>query len=329
MAIYAQEPYVPTTMPAMSILKVVESIPDLSFHGTLEKKNRPAHAPIHSLIDKILPIAAGSENIHSQKKVFENRWEFMHKQSYVPTTMTVSSILQLIKAKFERKDELMDFYLSQARKINIKVYLSKVLDDIPVPPDYSSLDKKERRSFSHCHSLIDKCLPFSAGSPSPDVQLKLLTRRWKFMHKKEFKQSSWKTLKDDIKALPKPKNWLDLSNAQKIHSQHTQKLGSLSALIRKISQSERVEDHIEIMCESLQRMHSSKPKAENFLSAAHLKLFFEYLIPIPKFVKPSPKYDEQYKAVIELVEKLVGDDEPEIVSRFLRSQFLCLRERVT
>ena len=177
-------------MPTKSIVRVIESIPDLPDYGMLEKKNRPAHAPIHSLIDKILPIAAGSENILSQKKIFENRWEFMHKQPYVPTTMTVRSILKLINAKFECKDELMDFYLSQARKINIKLYLSKVLDDIPVPPDYSSLDKEMRRSFSHCHSLIDKCLPFSAGSSSPDVQLKLLTRRWKFMNKKEFKQSS-------------------------------------------------------------------------------------------------------------------------------------------
>ena len=149
------------------------------------------------------------------------------------------------------------------------------------------------------------------------------------MHKQELKHNSWKTIKNDIEALPDSKNWLNLSNAQKIHSQHSQKLQSLSALIRKISQSETVEDHIEIICESLQNMHSSKPKAEKFLSANHLKLFSKNLNPIPKFIKPSQKSNEQYTVVKELVEKLVGDDEPEVISKFLRSQFSCLRERVT
>ena len=77
-------------MTVRSIRKLIESIPVPPDYDTLEKKNRPAHAPVHSLIDKILPIAASSENILSQKKVFENRWEFMHKQPYVPTTMIVS-----------------------------------------------------------------------------------------------------------------------------------------------------------------------------------------------------------------------------------------------
>ena len=100
-------------------------------------------------------------------------------------------------------------------------------------------------------------------------------------------------------------------------------------MIMKISQSDRVEDHIQIMCESLEIMHFSKPKADKFLSASHLRLFLAHLNPIPKFVKPSQKYDEQYKVVEELVEKFVGDDEPEVVSRFLRSLFSCHRERVT
>ena len=85
------------------------------------------------------------------------------------------------------------------------------------------------------------------------------------MHKQKLRQSSWSTLKNDIETLPDPKNWLDLSNAQKIHNQHTQKLGSLNALIRKISQTSRVEDHIQIMCESLKIMHWSKPKPQKFL----------------------------------------------------------------
>ena len=52
---------------------VLESIPDPPDYITLEKKHRQTHASVHSLIDKILRVAAGSENIQSQKKVFENR----------------------------------------------------------------------------------------------------------------------------------------------------------------------------------------------------------------------------------------------------------------
>ena len=216
----------------------------------------------------------------------------MHKEPYVPTTMTVRSIRKVIEAKFNSRDEQIDFYLSQARKINIKVYLNKALEDIPVPLDYGSLNKTNRRNFLHCHSFLDKCLRFSAGSSSPKSQLKLLKRRWKFIHKQELRTNSWSTVKADIEALPKPKKWSNLSNAQKKHSQHTEKLGSLGAMIMKISQSDRVEDHIQIMCESLKIMHWSKPKPQKFLSTVHLKLFFSYLNPIPEFVKPRPKYDE-------------------------------------
>ena len=52
---------------------VLESIPDPPDYITLEKKHRQTHVSVHSLIDKILRVAAGSENIQSQKKVFENR----------------------------------------------------------------------------------------------------------------------------------------------------------------------------------------------------------------------------------------------------------------
>ena len=52
---------------------VLKPIPELPDYVALEKKNRPTHSHVHSLIDQILRIAAGSENIESQKKIFENR----------------------------------------------------------------------------------------------------------------------------------------------------------------------------------------------------------------------------------------------------------------
>ena len=112
-----------------------------------------------------------------------------------------------------------------------------------------------------------------------------------------------------------------------MHSQHRQKLSGLNALITKISQSKKVEDHIEVTCESLKLMHHSKPQDQKFLSAAHLSLFLEYLSPLPRFEQPRQIYNEHYGTVKELVEKILGSDEPEIVTKFLRSQFQGLRTK--
>ena len=119
---------------------VLESIPKQPDYDSLEKKNRQTHAHIHRLIDQILRIAAGSENIQSQKKIFENRWEYMHKQAYVPTTMSIKTIQKMTDAKFGSRDERINFYLSQARRINKKAFLHKALESIPAPPEYSSLN---------------------------------------------------------------------------------------------------------------------------------------------------------------------------------------------
>lgn len=51
----------------------LDSVPKLPDYAELEKKNRKTYAHVHNLIDKILPIAAGSGSLQSQRKVFENR----------------------------------------------------------------------------------------------------------------------------------------------------------------------------------------------------------------------------------------------------------------
>ena len=51
-------------------LRLIPALPDFR---SLQKKNRRNHAHVHNLIDLILPIAAGSESLLSQKKFFENR----------------------------------------------------------------------------------------------------------------------------------------------------------------------------------------------------------------------------------------------------------------
>ena len=157
---------------------VLESIPKQPDYSTLEKKNRPTHAHIHKLIDQLLPIVAGSRDILSQKRVFESRWQYLHNMPYIPTKMSLNSIEKAIELKFEDRNERIKFFMSQARKVNKKSYLHKAFESVPVPPaNYSSLNKKDRRKYSHYHSLIDKVLIFAAGSTSPAVQLKLLETR--------------------------------------------------------------------------------------------------------------------------------------------------------
>ena len=121
---------------------------------------------------------------------------------------------------------------------------------------------------------------------------------------------NWTSLKSSIEDLPDPKSWLNLSDVQKIHSQHTQKIDCLSAMIRKITRSDDVGDQIEVAFESLERSHIGKSKDGQFLSGADLQSVFEYLVPLPKFKSPLAKYKRYYEAVKELIKKIAGDDDP-------------------
>ena len=75
------------------------------------------------------------------------------------------------------------------------------------------------------------------------------------MHKDSLIKHGWRTLRAEIESLPKSLRWVDLSNEQKKFHQHGQKLGILCELIQKISQSDMVEDHIKLMCESLAKIN--------------------------------------------------------------------------
>ena len=131
------------------------------------------------------------------------------------------------------------------------------------------------------------------------LDLLLLSPNWSYWRDggNSYTNKNWEQIPGaQLKPISKPflnlRSGVIFPTRKKKHSQHTKKLGSLGAMIMKISQSDRVEDHIQIMCESLKIMHWSKPKPQKFLSTVHLKLFFSYLNPIPEFVKPRPKYDE-------------------------------------
>ena len=112
-----------------------------------------------------------------------------------------------------------------------------------------------------------------------------------------------------------------------MHSQHIQKLNSLSAHIKQISQSSNVADHIELCLQTLLHLHKGKCHDQQFISASHLPLLYRYLTTLPKFTTPQPKHQLQYDAVKGLVKFLAGSEEPEILTSFLRSQFACLKNR--
>ena len=76
------------TISSQTYVKVaLKSIPRPPDYATLLKKNRQTHARVHQLIDEILPIAAGSTSLISQKSVFENRWNFLHKEPFLQSSI--------------------------------------------------------------------------------------------------------------------------------------------------------------------------------------------------------------------------------------------------
>lgn len=154
-------------------LKSISPPPD---YGTLPKTQRQNYAHLHQLVDQILPIAAGSESTLSQKMLFESRWSFVHKEPYVPTNISIKSLCKALESKFDNKNDLIELYMTRAKTVS-KSFLDIALKMVSLPPDYTSLDKKERRKYNYLHTLVDKVLPVAAGSKYPTVQLKLLERR--------------------------------------------------------------------------------------------------------------------------------------------------------
>ena len=111
---------------------------------------------------------------------------------------------KLIKKIFYKKTDRLNNVIKHAKKIGRSTYIEKALETIPVPPEYSSLNKKDRAKYSNVHSLLDIILPIAAGSSSPESQLMLLENRWKFIHNQPLKETTWKTLKAVIETLPVP-----------------------------------------------------------------------------------------------------------------------------
>ena len=92
-------------------------------------------------------------------------------------------------------------------------------------------------------------------------------------------------------------------------------------MIKKIAQSDAIEDHIELTSMCLVSIHKQKPKAASFLTARHLPLYFQHLRALPAFTEPIQLYKDHYAAVKQLVVKIAGAEDGKTLSTFLKSIF--------
>ena len=90
--------------------------------------------------------------------------------------MSIKSLCKALESKFNNKNDMIELYMTRAKTV-CKSFLDVALKTVSSPPDYTSLDKKERRKYNYLHTLVDKVLPIAAGSIYPTAQLKLLERR--------------------------------------------------------------------------------------------------------------------------------------------------------
>ena len=96
------------------------------------------------------------------------------------------------------KDQQVEFLIQEARKINKKTYVQAALRSIPMPPDYSSLDKIHRPRHSHVHKLIDLILPLAAGSETATSQKLIFKSRWQYLHNQSFTASEIQDMINEV-----------------------------------------------------------------------------------------------------------------------------------
>ena len=114
-------------------------------------------------------------------------------------------LFKILTAKLagSEKEDQVAFLMNQARNLSRETYVSAALDSVTIPPNYASIEKKNRPTYRHVHKLIDAVLPIAAGSSSIISQKKIFEARWEFLHKQPYIPSkiSFKTLQQSIKDL--------------------------------------------------------------------------------------------------------------------------------
>ena len=229
----------------------------------------------------------------------------------------------LVKLAGSNVDDQITFLVDQAKTISKRTYVHVTLASMDVAPDFGTMTRDSRKYWRHIHKLVDKILPLAAGSATPNSQIKLLKVRWAVLHDNMTIPAdyTWKTLSSAVATLPEPIPYKQLTQKQKIHSQHSTKIKTLDILLTKLTGSNRLEDHIILIADRLKHIHKMNPAKARFLSLNHLGLFADYLIPLTKFTTPKPEFQAQYDTIKVLAEKLAGTNDPETICRFLRTQF--------
>ena len=205
-----------------AINNVPEQVNAFKTQSDSEKNERVKE---RKLFQKLLAKLAGNEKDDQLAFLMEiarkiNRKTYVQAAlESIPTTEDYESrekirIVRKLLAKLtgNDKDAQLEFLMKVARKTSRQTYVQVALETIPIPPDYASLEKKNRQTHAHVHNLIDKVLPIAAGSQSLLSQQKVLENRWVYLHKKPFIPSvtSFEGHKKLLKSVSNPEDLLNI-----------------------------------------------------------------------------------------------------------------------
>ena len=82
-----------------NILEALRTLPIARSYDLLTKNERRAYAYLHCLVDKVLPIVAGSTSKEVQRQILKDRWRLVHKENFEESSsLNWKTIMQAIVA---------------------------------------------------------------------------------------------------------------------------------------------------------------------------------------------------------------------------------------
>lgn len=226
------------------------------------------------------------------------------------------------------KAEQAEFLIQQARKLSKTTYVQATLKSIPVPPNYSSIERKNRRNYNHIHQLVDLILPIAAGSNSQRSQRTVFLNRWQYLHKQPFvtKEMALQILQDSNKVK-------DLWKAAELA------INLIPAEVDELKRDESNKPDINserkraILLNLTEKIFSSKKEAINFYltkepsikSTTYVKMALENLAVPPDFSKITNrlsrrKYADIYSLLDMILPIAAGSKSPSVQLSLIESR---------
>ena len=301
MGVVHKEPYIPSMVDSVTLQKLVDE------HDSTQSLWKVLAKVIERLPDK-------SDEKENELKLNTDDLDEKFKLA-----------TKLIKI-FNKKTDRLNNVIKHAKKISRSTYIEKALETIPVPPEYSSLNKKDGAKYSNVHSLLDIILPIVAGSSSPESQLKLLENRCKsilLLNNPLGESTTWKTLKAVIETLPVPPDYQTLNKkARKKYSDVHSLVNIILPIAAGSSSSESQLKLLQSRCKSV--LLKNNPLGES-TTWKTLKAAIETL-PVPPDYKSLNKRDRmRYSAVHNLIDFILpivaGSPSPESQRNLLENRW--------